>query len=193
MLDDILTIGSIEANAQRVSITKVDLVELCDRMVKDAVSADLGQHVIEASYQSSNGFLYTDESILGKVLDNLLSNALKFSPAGAAIRLNCEFPAGQAVIRIIDNGIGIPENEDQLIFEPFHRGSNVVDTPGSGLGLMIVEKSLKLIQGKIDIDSRLGSGTQVTVTIPDLVGNSPIPSSSFSSQERSQDEENTGR
>ena len=71
-----------------------------------------------------------------------------------------------AVFQVRDQGIGIPESDAEQLFQTFHRGSNVGERPGSGLGLVIVKRCVELHGGTISLESRAGSGTTVTVRLP---------------------------
>jgi signal transduction histidine kinase len=76
-------------------------------------------------------------------------------------------PVGAAIVCAIrDQGIGIPEADREWLFNAFHRGHNVDDRPGTGLGLVIVKRCVDLHGGKIKVDSKLGEGTVVTVRLP---------------------------
>ena len=72
----------------------------------------------------------------------------------------------EAVCRIVDQGIGIPEADREWLFEAFHRGRNVAERPGTGLGLTIVKRCVDLHGGTISVESEVGRGTQMTVRLP---------------------------
>jgi signal transduction histidine kinase len=99
-------------------------------------------------------------------LTNLLSNAVKFSPQGGVVSFDLVGQPGQAIFRIRDEGIGIPTEERERLFELFYRASNVGTIQGTGLGLAIAKKCVDLHQGQITVDSEVGVGTTFTVTLP---------------------------
>ncbi|NEO48782.1 MAG: sensor histidine kinase [Moorea sp. SIO4A3] len=107
-----------------------------------------------------------DKKLLRQILENLLSNALKYSPNGSMVELKLTCSANQAIFKISDQGIGIPEEDQGLLFETFHRGTNVGTITGTGLGLAIVKKCLDIYQGQIDLESEVTVGTTFTVTLP---------------------------
>jgi signal transduction histidine kinase len=107
-----------------------------------------------------------DEDLIKIILHNLIVNSINYSSEGSKIIIDLKCEAKQAVIRIQDNGIGIPDDYFKMPFERFHRGSNVGHVPGTGLGLSIVKRYVDLHEGKIEIESQLNVGTTVTVTIP---------------------------
>ena len=96
----------------------------------------------------------------------MLSNAIKYSPQGGNVDFALECDLHNATLRIRDYGIGIlPEDQKQL-FEPFHRGKNVRNIPGTGLGLVVVKKYVDLHGGSITATSEVGVGTTFTVLLP---------------------------
>ena len=107
-----------------------------------------------------------DEQLLRHILSNVLSNALKYSPQGGIVQFDLTCQAGQAVFRIQDHGLGIPAEDRAHLFETFYRAGNVRTIAGTGLGLAIVKRSVELHGGTIDVDSQVGVGTTVTVTLP---------------------------
>jgi signal transduction histidine kinase len=107
-----------------------------------------------------------DINLLQQILSNLLSNAIKYSPQNPLINFSLSLDQGNLIFQICDRGIGIPENDLGHLFEPFHRGSNVGDIDGRGLGLSILRHCVDLHQGTITVDSKINEGTSVTVTIP---------------------------
>jgi signal transduction histidine kinase len=108
---------------------------------------------------------------LGRVLDNLLSNAVKYSPLGGPIQVcvgvETDSPDQFAVVRVIDRGEGIPEQDLPHIFEHFRRGANVEGRiPGTGIGLSGVRRIVEMHGGSITVESAIGQGTTVTVRLP---------------------------
>jgi signal transduction histidine kinase len=103
-------------------------------------------------------------------LGNLLENAAKYSSAGAPIvvmsRVEEVDGAKNAVVRVIDSGIGIPTSDLPRVFERYHRGANVAPIPGEGLGLSSVRALVQLHHGTVDVESREGFGTTITVRLP---------------------------
>jgi signal transduction histidine kinase len=107
-----------------------------------------------------------DEKLLGHILTNLLSNAIKYSPEGGTVHFDLVCTAREAIFRITDAGIGIPEEYQTQLFESFQRASNVGTIQGTGLGLAIVKKAVDLHRGTIAVESEVGVGTTFTVRLP---------------------------
>ncbi len=91
---------------------------------------------------------------------------MKYSDAERAVQFEIVCAGTDIVCTIRDQGIGIPEADREWLFDAFHRGRNVGDRPGTGLGLVIVKRCVDLHGGKIKVDSKLGEGTSVTVRLP---------------------------
>ncbi|MCI0710324.1 MAG: PAS domain-containing sensor histidine kinase [Chloroflexi bacterium] len=144
----------------------IDLVALCSSIIDDIRQTDGREHLITFNFDPATGVRKVDPALLKHILVNLLSNAIKYSPAGSEITFGLSQRDGQLVFDICDQGIGIPEADLQRIFEPFHRGENVDEVPGTGIGLAIVHEAVEAHHGSIEIDSEPGKGTQVTFTIP---------------------------
>ncbi|MDZ7961285.1 MAG: ATP-binding protein [Aulosira sp. DedQUE10] len=107
-----------------------------------------------------------DEKLLRRILSNLLSNAVKYSNPGSTIHFKLIWQSESVVFHIQDRGIGIPVEDQALLFESFHRAKNVGRIPGTGLGLAIVRKCVDIHGGEIKVDSHVGIGTTFTVTLP---------------------------
>lgn len=113
----------------------------------------------------SNRFIYMNESLLRRILINLLSNSLKFSQKSRVELIITSTNSGLRIV-IHDLGIGIPENELQQVFKPFIRGSNSGYKSGWGLGLPVVMKSLISIGGNLEVNSSPGKGSEFRLFIP---------------------------
>ena len=124
---------------------------------------------IEQAIAPDFPMLMVDARVLRQILINLLSNAVKFTEPGGIITAEAILDKdGAPVIRVIDTGIGIPEEALPHLEEPFFQADGALDRKheGTGLGLHLVYKFVTMLDGTIDIQSRLGAGTTVTVRLP---------------------------
>lgn len=112
--------------------------------------------------------VWFDKSKMDKIMDNLLSNALKYTENGGQVTIELNADANQWQIRIIDTGIGIPRSEQRKIFRYFFRAENAVNTKkmGSGIGLMLTKKLVEMHGGHISFESRQAEGTTFTLNFP---------------------------
>ena len=110
----------------------------------------------------------TDPDLLGYILRNLIGNAIEYTPEHGKVEITLEEKEGSVFFKVLDTGIGIPKSEQARIFEKFFRASNatIVKSDGSGLGLYIVFEAVKLLGGKIWLESELGKGTTFFVELP---------------------------
>ena len=166
MIEDVLIIGKAEAGALQFEPRPVDLRELCQKVVEELRGGVAKQHVIQFDHPFAHGDLLLDEKLLRHILTNLLSNAVKYSPVGSTVTLLLAEHEGQALIKVGDQGIGIPPEDQARMFESFHRASNVGNRQGTGLGLVIVKKAVELHGGSISIDSKVDAGTRISVLLP---------------------------
>jgi signal transduction histidine kinase len=109
-----------------------------------------------------------DRSRLAQVLDNLISNALKFTPTSGRVSVRVSRTGRDAVVEVADTGVGIPTEEQDRLFERFFRSSNAMEQaiPGTGLGLTIAKTIVERHEGSIEIESAEGKGTTVRVRLP---------------------------
>jgi len=108
-----------------------------------------------------------DERRIQRVLQNLIGNAIKYSPDGGDIDIDVRADGGNAAICIRDRGIGIPEADLAHVLDSFYRGGNVGAAPGTGLGLALVKSCADLHGGAVEIGSHVGEGTWVRLRLPD--------------------------
>ncbi|MGD0505402.1 MAG: ATP-binding protein [Steroidobacteraceae bacterium] len=114
--------------------------------------------------------VYGDASLLSQLFSNLLSNAVKYSPDGALIEVAAAQEGAHVVVSIKDHGIGIPEGDQERVFERYFRGSNTSGIGGSGVGLSLVESIVDLHKGNISLESTEGKGSCFTLRLPVAVG-----------------------
>jgi signal transduction histidine kinase len=107
-----------------------------------------------------------DRERLARVVENLVGNAIKFSPDGGEVRLQSGIDDGRAFIAVSDEGIGIPASDLNMIFNPMYRGGNVGHVTGTGLGLSGSRRLIEMMGGTIEVASELGRGSTFTVWLP---------------------------
>jgi PAS domain S-box-containing protein len=176
LVSDILTISKIEAGRQEFNPITLDLDKFCRELVEELQQTMGSQHTLVFTSQGNPtstthgttaiASAYMDEKLLQYIISNLLSNAIKYSPEGSKVQFNLAYDQAQAILRIQDEGIGIPQEDQQHLFKSFHRGCNVRSISGTGLGLAIVKNSVELQGGQIAVTSEVGVGTTFTVTLP---------------------------
>ncbi len=166
MLDRILLINKADAQMLEFEPERLDVVALCQSIVDEAEQQSGSPHAnINMQCQLPDPRGDYDPKLLRHILGNLLSNAIKYSTDRGAVVFKVYRDAGNTVFEVQDQGIGIPASDLPELFEPFHRGSNVSDIKGTGLGLTIVKKSVEMHGGAIDVHSELGRGTVFRVTL----------------------------
>ncbi|MBE9139882.1 PAS domain-containing sensor histidine kinase [Nodosilinea sp. LEGE 07088] len=165
MIDDILVIGKIEAKVLEVNPEPMDVVAFCQALIAEREYLR-PQQPIAFGCRSRQLPAMFDRRLLRSILSNLLSNAIRYTPDDQAIRLKLAKRQNQLIFQVQDEGIGIPAEDRRDLFEPFHRGRNVSNIPGTGLGLSIVKQFVDLLQGTIEVSSRVDQGTTFTVRLP---------------------------
>ena len=116
---------------------------------------------------SGNTEAFCDRQIIRNILLNLISNAIKFSPENKMIQVSTQIMGTGLKIVVADQGIGIPKEEQEHLFERFFRAKNVTNIQGTGLGLNIVAKYVESLNGSVEFKSELNAGTVFTITFPD--------------------------
>jgi len=166
LLEDILVIGKIEANTLPFQPVSLNLEKFCRQLVEEQQLNDSNQHPIAFIHEGGNCDAQMDEKLLRQMLGNVLSNAIKYSPAGSTVSLQLNCQNHKAVFQVQDRGIGIPQADIERILETFYRSTNVGTISGTGLGLAIVKRAVELHSGQLAIDSQEGKGTTFTITLP---------------------------
>jgi PAS domain S-box-containing protein len=166
MVNDILDLAKIEAGKFQLEKKPVDLGFLLQQAVAAIASlAEMKQIKLVKNFMTPLGNLETDEIRLKQVVYNLLSNAVKFTEAGKQIGIDVQAEGPDAVISVWDEGIGIPAEDLERIFNPFEQVRNI---KGTGLGLAIVKRMVTLLGGTVGVISTPGSGSRFTVRLPGL-------------------------
>jgi PAS domain S-box-containing protein len=165
MMEEILALSRLEAGKLQFQPAALDLSAFCRRVLDEVLSATNRRCKIELVLGSMPEQAQADERLLNHIFTNLLSNAVKYSEPGSAVHFAVGRDGPDAVCTIRDQGIGIPEDDQQYMFKAFHRGSNVGTRPGTGLGLLLVKRCADLHGGKVTLNSKEGEGTAVTVRL----------------------------
>ncbi|MGG6293129.1 PAS domain S-box protein [Leptolyngbya sp. AN02str] len=166
LLDDVLIVSKAEAGKLPFDPIRIELTAFCRNLVEDLKSGIGKDCTIHFSSQTEPIMGEFDEKLLRQVLENLISNAVKYSPQGQPVYFELRETQETAEFRVQDKGIGIPDAEIPHLFEPFQRASNVGGISGTGLGLSIVKKAVELHQGIITVNSHVGQGSLFTVIMP---------------------------
>lgn len=165
MLDRILLIGRTEAGMLEYRPAPCALDELCRDIAETMELADQGKHTLDVVVTPEVGTAEADAKLVRHVLENLLSNALKYSPEGSTVRFEVARDGDFVVMVITDRGIGIPEEDRARLFDGFHRAKNALHIAGTGLGLAVVKRAVALHGGTLELDSKVGEGTTFTVRV----------------------------
>lgn len=165
MLDDLLILGKADSQKLVPQSSLVNLNDFCqDLLEKLELNSSIKR--ISLVNQCADTLWPIDERLLTHILTNLLSNALKYSPNQTPVYLRL-YPENNGIgFTVEDQGIGIPLEDQKHLFELFHRGKNVGNIPGNGLGMAIVKKSVEIYGGSFTVSSQEGVGTTVTVSLP---------------------------
>jgi signal transduction histidine kinase len=165
LIGDVLDTSRIEAGTFGYTFTDVDLADV----VRDAAAAaELGQDEIRFNLELSHKLppVRGDRDRLRQIVDNLVSNALKYSENGAAVDIAAVEKNGSVLVRVRDRGPGIAGEDQQLIFEKFGRADVRNAKPGTGLGLFIARAFAEAHGGTVLVDSQPGEGATFTLAIP---------------------------
>ncbi|MEH1869832.1 MAG: ATP-binding protein [Nostoc sp.] len=166
LLENILTLGRSEADNFPFNPTPIDVVTFCEEITQSLQLTLKEQYQVSFLTDTKSCIAYLDEQLLWHLLNNLLTNAVKYSPRGSIISLWLTCKDDSVCFQITDQGIGIPPESQAKLFEPFQRATNVGTIPGTGLGLAIVKRCVDLHKGTIHVDSKLGKGTSFLVRLP---------------------------
>ncbi len=169
LLED--TVNMVRGNLTDTAFhpTPVNLASLCQVSVDEVRMAKDGLHRLTFSNLSSTEIAVVDDVLVSRILLNLLSNAIKYSPDLGDIRLELDRREEWIILRVIDHGLGISDDELPHIFDPFYRSAAVNAISGSGLGLSIVKDCVERHRGRISVKSTLGQGSTFTVELPHLM------------------------
>lgn len=164
MTDELLVIGEIETKGMKITPDKINLVDFCQELITEFRQTH-PNYQIQFNSNLSSLKAEIDDRLLRSILTNILTNAVRYSVRDKVIQFKLSTNNNHACFTIKDQGIGIPKEDLDSIFEPFHRGKNVSNIPGTGLGLNIVKRFLSIVDGTIDIVSQVDRGTRIEIRV----------------------------
>jgi len=166
LLNDVLLVEKFDSGQYQTNIEPLNL----DDYFKDLIfKTEIGigrAHKFVAHIDPDLGICKTDKKLLDQILNNLLTNAFKYSESDSVVQLNITKSDSIFGIEVVDEGMGMSEETLSMIFDSFYRAKNVTNIEGTGMGLSILNKSINMLDGEIKVNSALGKGSKFTVKLP---------------------------
>lgn len=167
LVNHLLDFRKLELGGEKIHLAKGNYAEFASQIVDSFQSAASEKRItLEFTDETDNPLLDFDKSMMHKVLNNLLSNALKYTPEGGAVQVRLSVEDDYIRTEVADTGIGIPAKEVADIFDRFFRSSNASNAAGSGIGLSLVKQYVEMHEGKVGVRSQEGEGSTFWFTIP---------------------------
>lgn len=166
LIEDVLTIGKLEANNSFVNNEEFKLSAVLNDTIELLRMGELSGRNVQIEGLTNEPTMLCDVRLVELIFRNILENAGKYSSTDTSIEIKVEFSENNVQLECKDHGIGIPEEEQKHIFESFKRATNTEGIKGTGLGLAIVKKSVDRLNGSIDLSSEMGVGTTISLTLP---------------------------
>jgi PAS domain S-box-containing protein len=166
IMEDVLLLARMQARRVEFNPVKVNLDGLCRSVMDEFQSRTDIAHKFFYTCDERLYEVTLDKKLMRQIINNLVSNAVKYSPADKPITVSLAYESETLIFKVQDEGIGIPEADLKHLFEPFHRAANVGAISGTGLGMVITKESVELHGGTITVVSQVGVGTTFTVNIP---------------------------
>jgi two-component system sensor histidine kinase GlrK len=170
LIEDLLSYGASQAQKPGVAVGRVELQLVANRVIEDQKLALRAKHLnFDVNVQDLT--LNADSEKLRVMLDNLVSNAIKFSPAGGTITVSARRVGDEVELEVVDEGPGIAAEERGLVFEPFYRGRNAADAlvKGTGIGLSVVREYVQMHGGTAEVVDA-SPGAHIRVRLPLAAG-----------------------
>ncbi len=170
LINKFLDISRIESGRIQPQKAKVDLAETVQMVIgNNAYLAAQKEIVVDFKEPDIPVFVWADNGMMEQIILNLFSNAIKYSPDTTQIELHLTVENDHAIFRVKDQGFGIPEKDLQNIFKKFYRvtdNEQVRNINGSGLGLSLVQQLVEIHNGRIEVNSKIGAGSEFSVFLP---------------------------
>jgi signal transduction histidine kinase len=168
LVDQLLFLARADSHPLELVRQRVDLGEILDEAAETALPAACAKNIALLVEPVPPQRALADRSQLLRIVDNLVANAIKFTPDGGTVRLAARAEGGTAVLEVTDTGVGIPSAEQADLFDRFFRGTKAIEkaTPGSGLGLAISQVIAEAHGTTIQVESTPGAGSSFRLALP---------------------------
>ncbi len=166
ILNDFLSVNKLEEGKVRAMQEEFDLIELMHIVKEELILLLKKNQHLSIDTHLDKAIVVSDNKIIKNIMINLITNAIKYSKDDGVITCRIKDTADSFLFSVIDQGIGIPEDEQKHLFDRFFRASNSTNIEGTGLGLNIVKKYVDMLGGNIEFKSKQYSGSTFTVTLP---------------------------
>lgn len=172
LVNDLLEADHIQSGKDQFVFTSVDIVTLVTSVVSEMQAIADNRNVRIVLDLAAVGFIRGDVMKLRALFQNLIENAIKYTPPGGKIRISARLEVDFVKVIVADSGIGIPDDQKINIFSKFFRAENAkrTDTVGSGLGLFIAKQVVERHGGKLWFESKVGAGSSFFATLPSILG-----------------------
>ena len=164
-LNNLLQLSNISSNEGEFKLVKINIQDLLFKIKSDYNFVNPENKIVIPVIKLDDKTVFGNEQLLKSAITNLIDNACKFS-ANQEVLINFSVLKPMLNLYISDNGIGISEEDKELILSPFYRGKNALKIKGSGVGLALASKIISIHKGTLQIDSKLDTGTNITVSFP---------------------------
>ncbi len=167
LLEDVIAVGKSEEGLLDSKLQYFDIEVLVKTLIDEVNSIDSRLHTIEFDLDLHNTIIYSDPKLMRQIINNLLTNACKYSKSGTEVTITLKEDEKYFVVEVKDEGIGMSQEDLKQLFTPFFRNKGHIGSiPGSGLGLTIVKRSINLLYGKLDVKSKLHQGSTFSMFLP---------------------------
>ena len=166
ILNDFLSVSKLEEGKFELNKEIIAVGNLLNDVKEEMMSIAKNGQQIQLVGSDTGCRLHTDKKILTNIIINLLSNAIKYSGPDTVVTIVLTEKEDHIMLQVVDQGMGIPEEEQKHLFERFFRASNAININGTGLGLNIVKKYVDMLQGEISFESIPNQGTTFTINLP---------------------------
>lgn len=163
ILNDFLSLERLESGKVNPSFKSFSLIELSEEVAEEMQMIAKEDQNIIYHHTGYDSMVVLDPNLLRNCMINLISNAIKYSGEHTFIEFSTEITVDRYVVTIKDNGIGIPEEDQEALFQPFFRAHNTGTIPGTGLGLNIVVRYAQLMGGNLHFESKVNEGTKFSL------------------------------
>lgn len=167
LLEDTLSLGRIEEGKVQIHPETISLSAFAQETADEVQGLLKPGQILQPDVQADLKVI-SDKRLLKHIFVNLLTNAIKFSPAGTPIGWKLREEDGRILAEVADQGMGIPEEDKAYLFSSFFRARNVTNIQGTGLGLHIVKRYVDMLHGEIGVESELNKGTTISINFPNL-------------------------